>query len=246
MLDSLESFIASTKHIGFASSHPSPTLPILTAPALTTRPVSLGESACRPTRQIDSFLDYMAHRHVYLGLRMTDLIPLTKAGAKPNRLGRIGVSAAMERLLEEGRRFVDPASRLDPEALRSWTMRLSRLSADLADCVEAPARNRIMELLSAAWIDEEENALRVLRFNIVGASAAQLGDAVDVSGRTIERIESGRSCQVRTAWRLANYFSLRTTELFGGDAAEDRRRCRTVGDLREAMLTPASDRSTTM
>jgi len=34
-------------------------------------------------------------------------------------------------------------------------------------------RNRILELLSAEWINDDENALRVLRFNIAGAFAAQ-------------------------------------------------------------------------
>lgn len=144
----------------------------------------------------------------------------------------------MGRLLDEGRRFTDADAQLDPEELRSWTMRLSKLSADLADCVEAPMRNRIMELLSADWIEDSENALRVLRFNIAGASAAQLGEAVGISGRTIERIEGGKPCQVRTAWQLARYFTLRATELFGGLHADDRHRCRTVGDLREEMLTP--------
>ena len=166
--------------------------------------------------------------------------PLTRDGVEPNRAGRLGVSAAMRRLLDDGQRFTDVEIELDPEELRSWTMRLSQLSADLADCVEAPVRNRIMELLSASWVPDDENALRVLRFNIVGASAAQLGEAVGVSGRTIERIESGKSCQMRVAWRLAQFFTLRNSELFGGRHSDDRRRCRTVADLRDEMLTPPS------
>jgi DNA-binding XRE family transcriptional regulator len=188
--------------------------------------------------RLTHFLTFEAKAQCTLVENMSEFIPLTKAGDKPNRAGRTGVSTAMRRLLDEGQRFTDPDAQLDPEELRSWTTRLSQLSADLADCVEAPMRNRILELLSAEWIDDDENALRVLRFNIAGASAAQLGGAIGISGRTIERIESGKSCQVRIAWKLAHYFTLRTTELFGGPHSDDRRRCRAVGDLREEMLTP--------
>lgn len=172
---------------------------------------------------------------------MADLTPLTRDGTEPNPAGRAGVSAAMRRLLEEGVRFTDVDADLDPEKLRSWTARLHELSSNLADCVEASARNRVMELLSTSWTDDDANALRVLRSNLTGASPAQLGEAVGVSGRTIERIESGKACQVGVAHRIATHFALRVTELFYS-GREDRRCACTVGELREAMLTPSSTR----
>lgn len=171
---------------------------------------------------------------------MVQPTPLTRDGSAPNSAGRPGVSAAMRRLLDDGLRFTDTEAELDPEEMRSWRTRLSQLSADLADCVEAPMRNRVMELLSASWVPDDENALCALRLSLAGASPAQLGEVVGISGRTIERIESGKACQVRIAWRLAEHFTLSTTELFGGLHDGEGRRCRTVADLREEMLSPPS------
>ncbi len=168
---------------------------------------------------------------------MADLRPLTRDGAEPNPAGRAGVSAAMRRLLDEGVRFTDVDADLDPEKLRSWTARLRELSSNLADCVEAPARNRVMELLSTSWTEDDANAVRVLRSNLNGASPAQFGEVVGVSGRTIERIESGKACQVRIAHRIATHYALRVSELFDSDHC-----ARTVGELRDAMLTPSSTR----
>lgn len=54
----------------------------------------------------------------------------------------------MSRLLEDSRWLCDSVANIDAEQVRSWAARLRELALDLADCVEAPVRNRIMDLLS--------------------------------------------------------------------------------------------------
>jgi hypothetical protein len=56
-----------------------------------------------------------------------------------------------------------------------------------------------------------------------------------VAAPTIERVEDGTGCQVRVAKAIADRFALRVTELFEHGAG-DSLRCRSVGELREAML----------
>lgn len=166
---------------------------------------------------------------------------LTRDGTEPNRAGRPGVSKAMRRLLDEGAQFVDDTAELSPADLRGWSNRLSHLALELADCVEAPARNRVMEVLSSPGLPDDENALLGLRISVAGASTAQLGEETGVSGRTIERIEAGNGCQVNVAYRIAGRFALSTSELFGRGSG-DSLTCRTVAGLREAMTTRSSTR----
>jgi DNA-binding XRE family transcriptional regulator len=151
----------------------------------------------------------------------------------------------MRRLLDEGATFADPAADIAAADLRGWAARLRQLSMDLADCVEAPARNRVMEVLESEYISDDWNALRVLRSNVAGASPAQLGAEVGIAGRTVERIEEGLGCRADIAWKLANHFALSTTELFHhleGPGGRDALRVRTVGGLRE-VLAAAGDPS---
>lgn len=166
---------------------------------------------------------------------------LTRDGHPVNAAGRDGVAAAMRRLLHDGAAFVDPTAKIAAADLRGWTTRLRQLSMDLADCIEAPARNRVMETLESASIGDDRNALEVLRTNVAGASPNQLGTEAGVSGRTIERIEEGLGCRVEVAWKLANHFALSTPELFHhleGPSGRDTLHARTVGDLREVLATP--------
>lgn len=44
--------------------------------------------------------------------------PMSRDGQQPNRAGRVGVSAAMGRLLDDGRRFCDVDSGIDAEQVR--------------------------------------------------------------------------------------------------------------------------------
>jgi hypothetical protein len=129
--------------------------------------------------------------------------PLTRTGTEPNRGGREAVAAAMGRLLDDGQQFAAPDAELDPEELRSWARRLHELARDLADCVEAPARNRVMEVLASTRVSDETNALLALLIDVAGASYEQLGIEVGLSGRTIERIEDGDGCRVKAAKKLA-------------------------------------------
>lgn len=161
--------------------------------------------------------------------------PLTRNGREPNRAGREGVAASMSRLLDDGRTFCTPDAEIDPDELRAWAARLGGLAADLADCVEAPVRNRVMETLSSASVPDDVSALYALRINVVGESARGLGREIDVAAPTIERIEDGAGCQVRVAKSIADRFALRVTELFDHGDGESLR-CRTVGELRSAMV----------
>jgi DNA-binding XRE family transcriptional regulator len=147
----------------------------------------------------------------------------------------------MQRVLDEGAQFVDVDADIDPQDLRGWSTRLSKLALELADCVEAPARNRVMEVLSSPGLPDDANALAGIRISVAGASASQLGDETGVSGRTIERIEAGNGCQVGVAYRVAGRFALSTSELFEHGRG-DSLTCRTVAGLREAMTTPSSTR----
>jgi DNA-binding XRE family transcriptional regulator len=173
---------------------------------------------------------------------MNQLTPLTRDGTEPRRGGREAVAAAMSRLLGEGQRYALPDADVEPEELRSWATRLQELARDLADCVEAPARNRVMEVLACTSVPDDTNALLALRINVAGASYEQLGQEVGVSGRTIERVEDGEGCRVGVAKKLADRFALRTTEFFDtGRTTGESIRCRTVGELREVMVTPRDE-----
>jgi DNA-binding XRE family transcriptional regulator len=163
---------------------------------------------------------------------------LSKRGTEPNRAGRSGVAAAMGRLLQDGERFTDPEADIDVEDLRGWAGRLGELARDLADCVEAPLRNRVLEMLASTSVPDDLSALTALRINIAGASYGQLGEEAGVSGRTVERIEEGNGCQVGVAFKLTKRFALRTTELFTLESWGDALLCRTVGELRTAMMDP--------
>lgn len=161
---------------------------------------------------------------------------LTRDGLQPNRAGRDGVAAAMGRLLDEGRRFSDPRADIEVEQLRSWAERLRELSLDLADCIEAPVRNRVMQVLSMSSLPDETCSLYALRLNALGMSTRELGLECDVAGGTIDRIEAGAGCQPRVAKSIADRFALSVLELFNHDS--DNLTVRTVGELREAMVTP--------
>lgn len=162
--------------------------------------------------------------------------PLTRDGLEPNRAGRAGVAAAMTRLLDDGRRFCDPEADIEAEQVRSWAERLRELSLDLADCIEAPVRNRVMQVLSLPSLPDDTCALYALRLNVLGMSTRELGLECDVAGGTIDRIEDGAGCQPRVAKSIADRFALSVLELFGHE--NDSLTVRTVGQLREAMLTP--------
>lgn len=154
---------------------------------------------------------------------------------EPNRAGREGVAAAMARLLDDGQAFCAPDADVDVEKLRAWSTRLRGLASDLADCVEAPVRNRVIETLHSPSVPDDVPALYALRINVAGESARGLGREIDVAAPTIERVEAGAGCQVRVAKSIADRFALRVSELF--DHGEgDSLRCRSVGELREAML----------
>lgn len=162
--------------------------------------------------------------------------PLTRNGTEPNRAGRAGVASALARLLDEGRGFCEPEAEFEAEELRAWASRVRGLAGDLADCIEAPIRNRVMETLNSSSLPDELCALHALRINVAGESARGLGREIGVAAPTIERIEQGAGCQVRVAKTIADRFALRVSELFdhsGGDSL----RCRSVAELREAMLT---------
>jgi DNA-binding XRE family transcriptional regulator len=111
---------------------------------------------------------------------------------------------------------------------------VSALASDLADCVEAPVRNRVFELLEHPALPDDAVALEMLRVNIAGASPAQLGEEVDVAGRTVARIEDGCGCHPRVANKLADRFALAVSELFGSGPG-DKLQARTVAELRAAM-----------
>lgn len=161
---------------------------------------------------------------------------VTRDGKAPNSAGRAGVAAALERVLDEGRAFADLERPLEAAAIRSWVTRVTSLGRDLADCVEAPMRNRVMEILESSSVPDDFGALEILRINVAGASCGQFGKELGISGRTVERVESGHGCHVRVAWTIANHFALDTTEMFTHDDAGDSLRCRTVGELRHVLL----------
>ncbi len=172
---------------------------------------------------------------------MATTTTITRSGTEPNRSGREAVAGAMRRLLEDGERFTASDSNLSPDELRSWAARLRELALDLADCVEAPARNRVMELLESVSLPDNMNAVWALRENVAGASPGQLASEVDVAGRTIERIEDGEGCQPRVAKSVADRFALSVSELFGHGTRGDALRARTVGELRAMMQTPQDE-----
>src|SRR4051794_38659181 len=96
--------------------------------------------------------------------------PLTRGGGQPNRAGREGVAASMSRLLDDGRVFCSPGADINADELRAWAARLRGLAADLADCVEAPVRNRVMETLCSPAVPDDLSALYALRVNVAGES----------------------------------------------------------------------------
>ncbi len=163
--------------------------------------------------------------------------PLTRDGQQPNRAGRDAVAAAMARLLDEGRELCAAEADLDAEAIRAWSARLRGLAADLADCAEAPVRNRVMETLYSSSVPDDACALSALRINVAGASTRGLGREIDVSAPTIDRVEDGAGCQARVAKAISDRFALRVSELFHHDDG-DSMRCRSVGELRDAMISP--------
>ncbi|HEY6779920.1 MAG TPA: hypothetical protein VI111_03150 [Thermoleophilaceae bacterium] len=160
---------------------------------------------------------------------------LTRYGTEPKRADRATIARTLQALLDEGSRFTAVDAELDPEQLRRWARRLRELTLDLADCVEVPARNRVMEAVSSTRSLDGANAVRFLRVEVARASTAELGLAVGVSGRTVERVEAGSGCQLRVAGNISSYFALSVLELFDCDSLS----ARTVGELREAMLTPS-------
>jgi hypothetical protein len=142
----------------------------------------------------------------------------------------------MGRLLDDGRRFCDPDFGIDAEQVRSSAQRLRELALDLADCVEAPVRNQVMEVLSMPSLPDDTSALYALRLNVFGMSIRELGLECDIAGGTIDRIEDGAGCHPRVAKSLADRFALSVLELFQHES--DNLIARTVGELREAMVTP--------
>jgi DNA-binding XRE family transcriptional regulator len=165
--------------------------------------------------------------------------PLTRNGLQPNRAGREGVAASMSRLLDEGRAYCEPDADIDVDALRAWAMRLGGLASDLADCVEAPVRNRVMETLCSPSVPDDAPALLALRINVAGESARGLSREIDVAAPTIERVENGAGCQVRVAKAIADRFALRVSELFDHRGTGDSLTCRSVGELRDVLLGAA-------
>ena len=139
-------------------------------------------------------------------------------------------------MLDDGQRFADPESKIEAEQVRSWARRLRELALDLADTLEAPMRNRVMEALSASSLPDDTCALYALRLNALGMSSRELGLECDIAGGTIDRLEEGAGCQARVAKSIADRFALAVTELF--DHEDDSLTVRTVAELRDAMLTP--------
>jgi hypothetical protein len=166
---------------------------------------------------------------------------VTRDGTEPNRAGRTGVSEAMRRLLAGGVEFCDVDADVRADDIRAWESRLRALARDLADCVEAPVRNRVMETLMSPSVPDECCALTALRMNVAGLSARGLARETGVAAPTVDRVERGGACQVRVAHALASRFGLAVWELFD-DAASDMLTVRTVEDLRTALTTPAAPR----
>jgi hypothetical protein len=162
-------------------------------------------------------------------------LALSRHGLQVNRAGRDTASAALARQLDAGQAFTDTTAALDPEQLRAWAKRLTGLVLDLADCVEVPMRNRVMETLESTSVPDDALAVFALRINVAGESPEGLGTRAGISGRTVARIEAGDGCHVGAAKKLADEFGLRTTELF--DTSDDKTVSRTVAGLREAMTT---------
>jgi hypothetical protein len=142
----------------------------------------------------------------------------------------------MSRLLDDGHVFCDPASAIDAEQLRSWASRLGALARDLADCLELPTGNRVMETLySSSGVPDHANALYVLRLNVAGQSPGDFAAAAGVSWGTITSAEQGTSCRVKSAAAIADQFALGVLELF--DHEDDTLTVRTVGALRDALTS---------
>jgi DNA-binding XRE family transcriptional regulator len=95
-------------------------------------------------------------------------------------------------------------------------------------------RAAVLELLAHPGLDDDANALSVLRVNIAGASPNQLADKTGVTGATVRRIEDGYGCNRSTAKKLADRFGLRVLGLFG-QRDSDELIAATVAELREAV-----------
>lgn len=156
----------------------------------------------------------------------------TRTGGVPNRGGRANVAAAFGRLLKQGERFEDPEAPVSALEIREWAARVRGVADELADTIEAPVRNRVLEALESSAAPDEANALEFILINALGESSRQFGAAAGVSGPTVDRVVSGSSCQVGVAKKIADRLGLATTELFEPRTL----RVRTVADLRAVLL----------
>lgn len=156
---------------------------------------------------------------------------VTRLGTTPNRAGRAAVAALFAKLLSDGEAFTDPEAEVTARDVRDWAARLRNLSLDLADTIEAPARNRVLEILENPSVPDEANALDMLLLNVAGESPRGYAQEIAVNGRTVERLVEGEGCQARVALAVAEPFALAVTELFRTESLT----VRTVGELREIL-----------
>lgn len=147
------------------------------------------------------------------------------------------VSEALVRQLSAGEKFADPDAEIDVDQLLGWGQRIHGLAKDLADCVRAPMRNRVIETLQLPSVPDDANALMLFRLNILGMSDRALAEDLDVSAPTISRLQSpDGGCNVGTAKKVADRFALTVTEMFDHEDEDVRGlQVRTAAGLRHEL-----------
>lgn len=151
------------------------------------------------------------------------------------QLRRQRVSEALKNQLDAGQAFTSAEADLDPDQVLSWGTRLRALSVELADTLRAPRRNAVISILQHPSVEDDEDALRLLRYNVIGMSDRALAEEIGVSSPTISRLQRGEGCSPPTAKKIADLFALRVAELFVDDDGGKGLLVRDVGGLREQL-----------